>query len=140
MTTTELKIKSIPRPDDQSDEYQFFREEGSGNIFKVKASVQPTNSEQSLGDTPIAHTQFGLVVNTSMVDENFKAKRLDDLPVVDSYSFTVTEEVLKEEGFDPMEKLKAMVIERITYLQQNWAMRANVENLGDLWKGKPIQL
>lgn len=135
-----MSIKSIPRPEGKSDEYQFFKNETTGHTFKVKAFSRPVSASSQLNGVEVGHTQFGLVVTTSMVDDSGKAIKENGLPMVDSLSFTITEDTLLEEGFDVTEKLKSMVVERINHLENRWVARSSVIDLESAWRGKPIKL
>lgn len=108
---TEIEVVSAPAG--AGEEYQFFKNKETGQVWKASIELKVARRPQ-VNDIDAAPTEMAATVIVSPVDENGKALREDDKPIIiDALTHTFTSTEMQETDFDPMQRVGKIVAERI---------------------------
>jgi hypothetical protein len=133
---TEIEVISAPGEYGESD-YQFFKNNSTGQLWKAKANILPAHAPMINGDVEAAPTQLAVSVTVSPIDEEGKALREDDKPIIlDVHMHTFTQVEMADPDFDPSKRVMQIVAERVHVGEARLDAVKKIKQLGDNWNKK----
>lgn len=134
--TTEIEVIAAPADYDKTN-YQFFRNKSTGRVWKASSVLQQAFSPMINGDIEAAPTQLAVQITVSPVDDNGKALRENDKPIImDVHSHTFTTVEMSEPDFDPINRMLAIVAERIHVGEARLEGINKLNEINDAWNKK----